>query len=376
MTDRDMGRKVIGKRLGFMAVTFAAIFFASSLEVYRDDISQSRARAKAKESEAQALMQLRQTSTSAVYLQLWHEILHAESKGGRARLTSAPDSKDKGATWTWSALSFSTDGRFLAYADTPGNLRNWNVVSFYGPGWSPESTDSDLVSRLNAANDKYEKSLASFASMTRVEKEGSTIVIFDGEGDTIRVWSLESNSVDGYSYDRLFLESQRRRGRLSAREYQASVDQLLREYAGRLPASELAADVRQFREQLYAAERQIDRLQARVASLEKQLAEAERTPLERWLPVATAVLSLLIALSANFFSWRTDRRHSREAELLPLRRQELEQNIAQRWRELSEVDRKVVIPTPQELQAYSKVVLEGDSESRGKGFGPRYRRRL
>jgi hypothetical protein len=373
MADRFAGRKVVGKRLGFMALTFAVLFFASSLEVYRDDVAQSRAKARVKESEAELLTQLGQTSKSAVALELWREALKVESKGRGRYVPSAQGSATKAATLTYYSLSASPDGRLLTDAVTLYEVNTWEAVSFSGHGSGWVSPASDIVTRLDAAGDKYEKALAAFAALTRVEKDGSSIVIWDVDGCAT---SLKNDSIEGYSYDRLFLESQRQRGRLSAREYRAGVDRLLREYVGRMPAPELTADARQFRSQLKDAEREIDKLRGQVASLEKQLAEAKQTPLERWLPTVAAVLSLLIALSANFLSWRADRRHSREAELLPLRRQELEQNIARQWRELKGGGSRVVTPTPQELQTYSTAVPRDDFLSRGGGPGPRYRRRL
>jgi hypothetical protein len=142
--------------------------------------------------------------------------------------------------------------------------------------------------------------------------------------------------VEDYSSDRLFLETQRQSGKLSTEQYTAAVNQLAGIYSERFSPLEQIDNEQSLNLKLDSAEQQLTKLQDRVDSLEKQLAKAERTPFEKWCPIVIALLSALIALSANVVAWRTDRRQTREAELQ------------------QETKGMIITPTREELARYSE----------------------
>jgi hypothetical protein len=321
-------KKVGGKWLGFIALVFSAIFFTSSVEVYWGD----RAEEKAGESAASTLKQLSRLSKFAVLSKAWH----LESSKSVNVFSPAPinendwDTRRPDANLAWVY--------YLRYSD----LR-----------------DKDTSDRFDKANSNYEKALADFAHTVRVEKENSSIIVSAPDGSYVYT-KAGGNSIDVYSYELLFLESQRLTKHLSSLEYQNRSDQLLREYAKRLLLSDTPYDERHLISESKTVVQQIAELRELCDSLKKQPAQAERTPLERWLPVVTAILTVLVALSAHFIAWRTDRRNSREAELMPLRRQELEQTIIQKNQQIKEKGGRIIIPTSQEIQLYSRAVPVGD----------------
>ena len=72
----------------------------------------------------------------------------------------------------------------------------------------------------------------------------------------------------------------------------------------------------------------------------------------------------MIALSANFVAWRTDRRQAREAELLPLKRRELEQKVIQNDQQIQETKGVIITPSREELARYSETAMSGSPHLR------------
>ena len=205
-------------------------------------------------------------------------------------------------------------------------------------------------------------------------KDGKKVFFFfSGHTDALRIVKELNNSQDDYFYGRLLLEKQLQEGHLSSSDYINGKLVLAKAYTN-WTQSKMPRDEQSLRSKLRAAEQQITEMQTQVDSLKGQLAQAQQSTAEKWIPIIIAFLSLLIALSTHIIAWRNDRRQAHEAELLPLKRQELEQNVAQNDQQLKESNRKIITPTPQELQLYSKVLLV-DNSNLGECSKIQYRRR-
>jgi len=215
----------------------------------------------------------------------------------------------------------------------------------------------------------YEETLRSLGSSTKVNKEGSYYIVHFATHGLVGTAGSHfkipmNNSVGDYSSDRLFLESQRQSGNLSNEEYAAALNQLAVAYSERFSPLEQIDNEQSLKVKLSSAEQQLTKLQARVDSLEKQLAKAERTWFEKWCPIFIAILTAMIALSANFVAWRTDRRQAREAELLPLKRRELEQKVIQNDQQIQETKGVIITPSREELARYSETAMSGSPHLR------------
>lgn len=364
-------KKAGGKRLGFMALVFSLVFFTSSLEVYQDDKAVRRARAESYAAAAVMFHELAHASESAVLINLLG-MKSSESDryryisytgGGRGRVQSGADYSKFVELYSLSSHADHSELAELYLTSSAGDGSGRGEAFFTLNYEDYPSIDADTLRRVYVFNSNYEKALALYASALRVETSESMTSVFSPDGRQLIYTRSNSGSIEDYSYARLSLESRRQKEHLSWREYQNCVDLLSLEYAKKLPLSELLDNERRLKSQLENAERQMAGMQARVDSLEKQLKQAERTPLEQWLPFITIFLSLLGALSSHFIWWRADRRSSREAELLPLKRRDLEQNITQKEQQLREEGGRIIIPTLQEFQHYSSLV-EGDDLKR------------
>jgi hypothetical protein len=315
MITKLKGKSVGGTRLGFIALVFSALFFTSSLEVYREETQASKDYDEASKHIKLAIQAFASTSEPALTLAALSACeSSSHDKTRKADLTGACD-------------------------------------LYHGNQQAQEST-------LTALN-LYEETLRSLGSSTKVNKKGSyyfvhfaTHGLVGTSGTDIKI--PVNSSVEDYSSDRLFLESQRQSGELSPEQYAAAVNQLAVTYLERFSPLEQINNEQSLNLKLDSAEQQLTKLQDRVRSLEKQLAKAERTPFEKWCPIVISLLTALIALSANFVAWRTDRRQTREAELLPLKRQELEQKVIQNDQQIQETKGVIITPTREELVRYSE----------------------
>jgi hypothetical protein len=215
------------------------------------------------------------------------------------------------------------------------------------------STEDVRADRLtNDYNNEISILAHEFAHVAKSDKQAAVTLTY-AKTDALVLQAQLNNAQDNFFYDRLLLEKRLQEGRLSQGEYQKELRQILEAYADGLPESELACDKDSYRAQLGVAERQIAQMRTEVNSLKDQLARAERPAFETWAPLIIAILSFLIAVSSHVISWRADRRQSREAALLPLKREELEKNIALKDRQISEGSGRIITPSPRELQLYS-----------------------
>jgi hypothetical protein len=295
-------KKLDGKRLGFIALLFAVLFCASSLQVYRGE----RAESKGREAAAGILAELPQATRDAAEI----EILSLSScetatswviTARTARVTSDYERELKNLVAT---AEFSPDG---------------NAIFFYYSGHGHSSVP-------------YE--------------------------DVVKIWDLEGKrnpSLENYFYSRLWLEKSLQDGRVSASYYSAEKIELAQAYLS-LVDSKTTSDDQALRLKLTVAEQQVSDMQAQVNSLKEQLAQASRSPAEKWIPLSVAILSVLIALSSHILALRSDRRQSREARLLPLKQQDLEHNIAEKAQQLCERKGKIIVPTAHEIRQYSRAV--------------------
>ncbi len=288
------GKKLDGKRLGFIALTFSILFCASSLQVYRGE----RTEIKKRKAIAETFGRLPYTTREAAEIEI---------------------------------LYYSGHGRAL---------------------------DKDFYDQFVRVTGKYETALAmlahEFAHITKDEKKSSITLTF-ALSAAFSITRELNNSPDDYFYDRLLLEKLRQEGRLSSSKYGKEMRQLARVYVERARVIvEEMSDERSLVTKLKVADEQINQLQTQVDSLKGQLAQAERSQVEKWVPIIVAFLSLLIALSSNIIAWRTDRRQAREAELVPLKRQELEQGIIQKDQQIRERSGNIITPTAREIQLYSQ----------------------
>lgn len=290
MAIRFLRKKLDGNRLRFIALAFSVLFCASSAQVYRG----GRAESEAREAVREAIESLPQTTREAGRFQLVH---------------------------------FAAHGVF--------------------------SSEEDV--RAASVRIDYSAAVAilahEFAHISKDDKR--SLIIFTSQRTRADIAVRLNNSPDDFIYDRLLLEKRWQEDRLSQSAYQEELRRILQRYAGMLPRSEVARDDESLRAQLAAAEQQVAQMRAEVNSLKGQLARAERSKSEKWAPIIIAILSFLIAVSSHVIAWRTDRRQSREAELLPLKREELEKNNTLKGQQISEGSGRIITPSPQELQLYS-----------------------
>lgn len=308
MATKLLGKKIDGKRLGFIALAFSVLFCVSSLKVYRGE-----------KAESEELKLARHTVES---LQgEWHR-----------------DAEDL------------------------------LIVYFSGHGAVPAKFRGSRFTKVTIGFDHTMSILAhEFAHAVKDDKR-STITLTFAHADALAIEAQFSNSPADYFYERLLLEKRRQEGHLSQSSYEKELLQMSRTYAAKLSISEVTSHEESLRGKLDAAEQQLSLMQAQVISLKEHLARAERTTSEKWFPVITAILSLLVALSANVIAWRADRRQVREAELIALKRQDLEKNIIQKDQQIKESNGRIIAPSAQEIRIYSQAVpvgnLERDKRSR------------
>lgn len=315
MMTKRIGKSIGGTRMGVIALVFASLFFTSSLGVYR--------------AERQAIKDQEEAAEEV------KSLIEAVSSMSEPALTLT-------------ALSACESGSHYN-ALKKGNRA---CVLYH------ENKQAETAT-LNALN-SYEESIKSLSSAVKVNKEGSSYILrfsAHGLGGTTgtNAFALSlNNSVEDYSFERLFLESQRQSGSLSELEYAAELSQLSMAYAERFSPLEQIDNEQSLNLKVNTAEQQLTDFKARVESLEKQLAKAERTAFEKWCPIVTSILLALIALSAHFLAWRTHRRQTREQELLPLKQQDMELSINLKDQQLQEARRLIIIPTREEINQYSR----------------------
>lgn len=292
MAIKLLGKKIDGKKLGFIALAFSALFCASSLQVYREE----RAESEAREAIRETIEALPLTSREVGRFQIVH---------------------------------IATHGNFFA---------------------------KDIDNRAVRLNYEYWATVAilahEFGHIAKDENQ-SGITLTSAHIDALEFKAKLDNSLDDYFYERLLLEKRRQEGRLSPSSYQEELSQMLKAYASKLPKSEVPPDEESLRSQLRVAEQQLIQMQTQVNTLKDQLARAERSTYEKWIAIVIAIFSVLIAFSANVIAWRTDRRQVLEAELVSLKRQELEKNIIQKDQQIRESNGRIITPSPQEVKLYS-----------------------
>lgn len=294
-------KKLGGKRLGFIALLFATLFCASSLQVYRGE----RAESKGREAAAGILTQLPPTTREAAEIEILSLSSCETAVNTRVFTTGADVTNDYQTELKTlaSRITFSPDGKYVAFV------------------YSGHGSDS--------SNDVY-----------------------------VGTWEWEethTHSLDDYFYARLWLEKSLQDGRLSTSYYSTEKMKLAQAYVF-LVDSKATSDDQVLTSKLTVAQQQVARMQAQIDSLEEQLAKASRSPAEKWIPLIIAIFSALIALSSNILALRNDRRQSREARLLPLKQQDLEINLTQKSQQICERNGRIIAPTAHEIRQYSRAV--------------------
>ncbi|HWS87717.1 MAG TPA: hypothetical protein VN282_12175 [Pyrinomonadaceae bacterium] len=299
------GNKLNGKRLAFMALAFAALFCASSIRIYKDEKAQTQLLSAANET----FEGLGRTSLTPKQYQLIHVATHGvldvkEVEAGAIRLSA------------------------IRLAD-----EYW-------------ATTAILAHELG--------------HISKDEKQSRITFTYPGHYNHTFKVRLDGSS-NAFLYEQLLLQKRLEEGELSPASFQSEFALLAQAYLTDEPQTDVTGDVESLRAELRAAQQQIAETRAQVETLKVQLAEAERLTFEKWALIGIAFLSALIALSSNVVAWRTDRRQKREAELVPLKRQEMERNIIQKDQQIVESARRIVAPSPQELRLYSSILPAHDS---------------
>ncbi|HEX7999451.1 MAG TPA: hypothetical protein VF528_13775 [Pyrinomonadaceae bacterium] len=376
MATKLSGKKLDGKRLGFIAIVFAILFSASSLQVYRSE----RTATITKEMAAKLLAELPQTTRDAAEVEILHlsscnTALNNDIADRTARVANDYETAIKNLA---SEVEFSPDGRIIVAGrtaeDTSSSQSKLKSVA-YGAAFDPKGhcVAYPFISNHILSTKKERRGSRAMGNWHITFRYPGYTVAFSPAGKTpasftertIKVWDLEGNgkpSLTAYFYQRLALELWQTEGHLSASDYRNEKFQLAKayfalaySYTGRT-ASKAASDEQAFNAKLAAAEQQNIHLQAQNELLKEQIARATRSWAEKWIPLFVAIFSVLMAVSSNILAVRSDRRQAREARLLPLKQRDLEHTVTQKAQQLGDRDGKIIIPTPDELQLYSRTV--------------------
>jgi len=159
-----------------------------------------------------------------------------------------------------------------------------------------------------------------------------------------------NDSYENYFYNRLAVETAFQHRQTNADLYDLEVRSLAKDYLTESGMAQSQMTISQG--ELEKANSEIDGLRTEVASLRGELAKTNKSELERWLPICVPILSLLMAISTSVLAWRADRRQLREADLVPLKRQELEQGVLNSSYQLQQTTCRLVTPTNGEIERY------------------------